>query len=358
MLYALEQVSFLHWLLRTCEATPFLTEQHVIGAHNCAMFSFIGAELERPCQIKTGPMTNMMQNPRRMDLSAIPAERKGEGDSPSASTSSMISCSVSSSGLEPSISRIMPTIKIPIGWAGVRRLDCQALISERGPIMLLAGDVISSAFEAGVRKICSCFIEQAQVANLRSRTSTAAVLHLLKNDPTSSASSQLSIVMTVIVPMAAVVQWLGRSPPTTVIQARSSACLLPDFRMWESCSTMPLEHGFLVVLPVSPALALQRRSILGSHLIAGMKGRGKREIPEKTRRPTASSGTIPTYKNPVTRPGIEPVRNDARLARSFLPHGTASLKQTSFETENGAEQIGFHKTPDSPGVSFRMGQPA
>ncbi|KAJ8867542.1 hypothetical protein PR048_031344 [Dryococelus australis] len=38
----------------------------------------------------------------------------------------------------------------------------------------------------------------------------------------------------------------------------------------------------------------------------GMKGRGKREIPEKTRRPTALSGTIPTCKNPVTQPGIEP----------------------------------------------------
>ncbi|KAJ8875096.1 hypothetical protein PR048_022987 [Dryococelus australis] len=36
------------------------------------------------------------------------------------------------------------------------------------------------------------------------------------------------------------------------------------------------------------------------------KGEGKREIPEKTRRPAASSGTIPTCKNPeVTRPGIE-----------------------------------------------------
>ncbi|KAJ8889325.1 hypothetical protein PR048_008824, partial [Dryococelus australis] len=39
---------------------------------------------------------------------------------------------------------------------------------------------------------------------------------------------------------------------------------------------------------------------------AGMKGRGKREIPENTRRPTASSGTIPTCENPVNRPGIEP----------------------------------------------------
>ncbi|KAJ8888799.1 hypothetical protein PR048_008291 [Dryococelus australis] len=35
-------------------------------------------------------------------------------------------------------------------------------------------------------------------------------------------------------------------------------------------------------------------------------GGGRREIPERTRRPMASSGTIPTYVNPVTRPGIEP----------------------------------------------------
>ncbi|KAJ8883145.1 hypothetical protein PR048_014985 [Dryococelus australis] len=36
---------------------------------------------------------------------------------------------------------------------------------------------------------------------------------------------------------------------------------------------------------------------------AGMKGWGKREIPEKTCRPTESAGTIPTCENPVTRPG-------------------------------------------------------
>ncbi|KAJ8867792.1 hypothetical protein PR048_031597 [Dryococelus australis] len=37
-----------------------------------------------------------------------------------------------------------------------------------------------------------------------------------------------------------------------------------------------------------------------------MKRRGKREIPEKTRRPTVSSGAIPTCENPVSRPEIEP----------------------------------------------------
>ncbi|KAJ8877394.1 hypothetical protein PR048_021848 [Dryococelus australis] len=36
------------------------------------------------------------------------------------------------------------------------------------------------------------------------------------------------------------------------------------------------------------------------------KGRGKRDIPEKTRRAAASSGTIPTCENPVVQLGIEP----------------------------------------------------
>ncbi|KAJ8895829.1 hypothetical protein PR048_001167 [Dryococelus australis] len=40
---------------------------------------------------------------------------------------------------------------------------------------------------------------------------------------------------------------------------------------------------------------------------SGMEGRGKREISEKTHRPAASSGTIPTSVNPgVARPRIEP----------------------------------------------------
>ncbi|KAJ8883501.1 hypothetical protein PR048_015345 [Dryococelus australis] len=38
-------------------------------------------------------------------------------------------------------------------------------------------------------------------------------------------------------------------------------------------------------------------------LYAGMKGRGKLQIPEKTRRPEASYGTIPTCENPETREG-------------------------------------------------------
>ncbi|KAJ8877150.1 hypothetical protein PR048_021603 [Dryococelus australis] len=39
---------------------------------------------------------------------------------------------------------------------------------------------------------------------------------------------------------------------------------------------------------------------------AGMKGRGKHEIPERTHQPMTSSGMIPTCKSPVIRPGFEP----------------------------------------------------
>ncbi|KAJ8897691.1 hypothetical protein PR048_003041 [Dryococelus australis] len=46
-------------------------------------------------------------------------------------------------------------------------------------------------------------------------------------------------------------------------------------------------------------------SILGNN--AGMQGRGEREIPEKTRRPTAKSGAISICKNPeAAPPGIKP----------------------------------------------------
>ncbi|KAJ8895232.1 hypothetical protein PR048_000557 [Dryococelus australis] len=75
----------------------------------------------------------------------------------------------------------------------------------------------------------------------------------------------------------------------------------------------------LVISAPAAMLPSRRRSLLASlvgepraSLLlriwsgAGIKGRGKREIPEKTRRPTASSGTIPTCENPVTRPRIEP----------------------------------------------------
>ncbi|KAJ8888583.1 hypothetical protein PR048_008075 [Dryococelus australis] len=73
-----------------------------------------------------------------------------------------------------------------------------------------------------------------------------------------------------------------------------------------SCGGM-LEWGKRGNTPRKPAGYRQRpahvplKKIIWSS--AGMEGR---EVPEKTRRPTESSGTIPTCESPVTRPGIEP----------------------------------------------------
>ncbi|KAJ8871682.1 hypothetical protein PR048_028009 [Dryococelus australis] len=50
-----------------------------------------------------------------------------------------------------------------------------------------------------------------------------------------------------------------------------------------------------------------------------MRGWGKREIPEKTHRPVASSGTIPTCENPgVTQPRIEPTYRTSSNPYSWL----------------------------------------
>ncbi|KAJ8895271.1 hypothetical protein PR048_000596 [Dryococelus australis] len=65
----------------------------------------------------------------------------------------------------------------------------------------------------------------------------------------------------------------------------------------------PLRRLFLCLACVSTSFDVRGILIasLGCHVSGtGMKRRGKREIPEKIRRPTVSSSTIPTCKNPVT----------------------------------------------------------
>ncbi|KAJ8878980.1 hypothetical protein PR048_019586 [Dryococelus australis] len=109
-------------------------------------------------------------------------------------------------------------------------------------------------------------------------------------------------------------EWLGRSPSTKANKVQSPAGPLPNFHKWESCRTKPLVSCFLEDLPFLPALAFRRCSTLicSQELVVRMERRwnaraGEREIPEKTCRPAASSGTIPTSENPgAARPGMEP----------------------------------------------------
>ncbi|KAJ8871558.1 hypothetical protein PR048_027884 [Dryococelus australis] len=88
---------------------------------------------------------------------------------------------------------------------------------------------------------------------------------------------------------------------------------------------LPLERWRLAHHGARPSFRKHRsRSLTGGvYSGAGMKGRGKREIPEKTRRPTASSGTVPTCENPVTRPGIEPGWWPLHTLQCNLPNSNA-----------------------------------
>ncbi|KAJ8882795.1 hypothetical protein PR048_014609 [Dryococelus australis] len=60
-----------------------------------------------------------------------------------------------------------------------------------------------------------------------------------------------------------------------------------------------------------------------------MQGRGKREIPEKTRRPAASSGTIPTCEKPGgggDPAGIEPARGGGISWKKNFGMGSEKLE--------------------------------
>ncbi|KAJ8896988.1 hypothetical protein PR048_002334 [Dryococelus australis] len=97
---------------------------------------------------------------------------------------------------------------------------------------------------------------------------------------------------------------------------------------------------------------------------AGMQGRGKREIPEKTHRPAASSGTILTYGNPgVAWPGIESSSLDGRLAHSagwYPREGSrdlvASQRSRNLDPSQGSRDrspprdLGIWTPPRDPGI--------
>ncbi|KAJ8880084.1 hypothetical protein PR048_020707 [Dryococelus australis] len=72
-----------------------------------------------------------------------------------------------------------------------------------------------------------------------------------------------------LAPVAAVAERLARSPPTKANRVQTPAGSLPDYRIWESCRTMPLVGGFSRGSPVSPAPSFRRCSILTSITLIG-----------------------------------------------------------------------------------------
>ncbi|KAJ8877409.1 hypothetical protein PR048_021863 [Dryococelus australis] len=66
------------------------------------------------------------------------------------------------------------------------------------------------------------------------------------------------------IPVAAVAVRLACSDPTEMNRAQSPVGPFPDFRMWESCRTMPLVRGFSRGSPFSPGPSFRLCSILTS----------------------------------------------------------------------------------------------
>ncbi|KAJ8874137.1 hypothetical protein PR048_024979 [Dryococelus australis] len=68
---------------------------------------------------------------------------------------------------------------------------------------------------------------------------------------------------------ATVAERFVRSPPTKAIPGSIPDRVTPDFRMWESCRTMPLVGEFSREFPVSAALSFRRCSKLASNTLIG-----------------------------------------------------------------------------------------
>ncbi|KAJ8866250.1 hypothetical protein PR048_032093 [Dryococelus australis] len=83
----------------------------------------------------------------------------------------------------------------------------------------------------------------------------------------------------------------------------------------------------------------------------GMQGRGKREIPEKTHRPATSFGTIPTFRNPVPQKGKGVYNGSrARVAGPNIPRPLMA-KVVLGETQN----YGLSGRPYLPSAKPRRG---
>ncbi|KAJ8876733.1 hypothetical protein PR048_021180 [Dryococelus australis] len=97
---------------------------------------------------------------------------------------------------------------------------------------------------------------------------------------------------------------------------------------------------------------------------SGRKGRGKRHIPEETRRRTVSSGTIPNYENPATRPGIEPgspwweasVRANRSAVVAPMKPSEAALYKDATRTPDRVQEIQAQGTSRTRSSTRRIKQ--
>ncbi|KAJ8883480.1 hypothetical protein PR048_015324 [Dryococelus australis] len=147
---------------------------------------------------------------------------------------------------------------------------------------------------------------------------------------------------------AAVAQWLAHSPPTTAIRVRSSVGSLPDFRMLESCWTMPLAGGFSRSTPVSPALAFQRRSVIGSHFMScpGMTGTygSQLESPSLGAEATTYNIVVPSEDAQKTVEDYSPPTQANRVRSRIFTSGNRAERSSPSSLHSRASPYSPHFT--------------
>ncbi|KAJ8898059.1 hypothetical protein PR048_003419 [Dryococelus australis] len=124
---------------------------------------------------------------------------------------------------------------------------------------------------------------------------------------------------------AAISERLACSSPTKVKRVQSPAGSPPDFRVWESCRTMPLVGGFSWRSPHFPCLSFRRCSILTSITFIGSQDLAvkSRQIFTHSRMCEWGSSAalgIEAASNGQNRSNISPSGTSAQWARESNPH--------------------------------------
>ncbi|KAJ8893072.1 hypothetical protein PR048_005655 [Dryococelus australis] len=238
-LSVLYPASFLHWLLHANEAKPFLTELHVIGAHNCEVFNYwyrvtqdvsdtLYSNDKRSAKSRGSRARRVFRRP----YTRLPVVRRA--------TSAAEVLKVSSSYHESRTSKPCATSRCVPACALARDSAGPRDPRETPP----TGGIVRHESHLG-----------------KSGVKLPGIEH---NSPWWEASRLTAKQL-----LYGFFSW-GCSPlAATKANRVQSPAGSPDFRMWESCRTMSLVGEFSRKSPVSPAPSFRSCSTLTSITLIG-----------------------------------------------------------------------------------------
>ncbi|KAJ8869246.1 hypothetical protein PR048_030818 [Dryococelus australis] len=264
VLYALEPAPFLHWLLHRYEATPFLTELHVIGAHNCAVFIYW-------CTVTQDVPDTLCSNDKRclIEQSRGRTQARLQSSYNISKDSLGVMIRLFSQLESRSASRLNESV------ATVILTGARSTTSELTPARM-------DEYVTNTVAVTMCFAPASAATELAANTHVETYSYSPFTDKFDFKRVYTEVTFAIgsgfimhalddSEPIADLqgnkkripcCEWLDNPPPTKRNRVRFPVRSLPDFCIWESCRTMPLVGGFFRVSPVSPAFPFRRRSIL------------------------------------------------------------------------------------------------